>query len=295
MRQSIIPVFLVVLIFFGTSCKDEEAIVPAYLYIDHFDLEVSPDNRQGNGENDFVDAWVYINGQLIGAFELPAMVPVVQLGQVDITVLPGIKKNGQASVRVVYPFVTGINITRELKPDVIDTIPNTIEYKPTVQFPWIEDFEDRLISLEKSGFNTSIDSFVLTDEPELVRNYDPPGSRYTGMVDMDTGFQIFEVSTITNFNFPRATSDIYLEFDFKADLPVQVGLYPLESSDILGIPVVTLFETNGEWKRAYIGLTEDVNNPEYEGLEFKVFFYAATAGEVPNQKVYLDNLKIIHF
>lgn len=295
MRQATIPVFLILFSLLHSSCKDEAAIVPAYLYLDRFELDVSPDNRQGNGENDFIDAWVFINGQLIGAFELPALIPVTQLGEVDITVLPGIKKNGQASVRLVYPFVTGINVSTELKSNVIDSLPNTIQYKASVKFPWIEDFEDRLISLEKSGFNTSIDSFVLTDDPALVRHYDPPGSRYTGMVDMDTGFQTFEVSTIPNFNLPRATSDIYLEFDFKADLPLQVGLYPLQSSDIFGIPVVTLFETNGGWKRAYIGLTEDVNNPDYEGLEFKVFFYSATAGEEPHQKIYLDNLKIIHF
>jgi hypothetical protein len=49
-----------------------------------------------------------------------------------------------------------------------------------------------------------------------------------------------------------------------------------------------------QWKKAYVSLKEDINNPEYTGATFRVFFNAQTNGS-NEKKLFFDNIKLIHF
>ena len=49
-----------------------------------------------------------------------------------------------------------------------------------------------------------------------------------------------------------------------------------------------------QWKKAYVSLKEDINNPEYAGATFRVFFNAQTNGSNEKQ-LFFDNIKLLHF
>ena len=60
--------------------------------------------EQGSNFKAITDAWVYVDDGLIGAFELPATIPVLAEGKHKLEIRPGIKLNGISSTRAPYPF-----------------------------------------------------------------------------------------------------------------------------------------------------------------------------------------------
>ena len=258
-------------------------------------MSVASDGSQGSSAHNIVDAWIYVGGKFIGVFELPTTVPILTSGEQDLTILAGIKKNGLASERVAYPFYDSYSVKHQFEATRVDTIIPAFTYRTNVSFPWLEDFEDQTISLEKSGSTTTIDSMKITGISTQVFEYHPVTSKYSGVVTMDTGFQIFENSTIQLFDLPRSGREIYLEFNYKASSELIAGIYPITGTIVSGVPVVNFFPTNGVWKKAYVSLKEDVNNPEYLGFDFRVFFSSRTNTTSAKPQLFFDNIKLVHF
>ena len=257
------------------------------------------DAAQGDNSHDIVDGWVYCDGILIGVFELPVRVPILESGEHTITVVPGIKKNGLFDQRITYPFYAPYEEKIELVPTAVDTIVPVIRYRDNVTFSWLEDFEDNAISMEKSGSNTTADSMFVTTDPVHVFNYDGLENKYSGQVNIPAEFQIFENATVQLYELPRKGVDVFLEMNFKCNTEFTVGIYPVTGSFINGVPIVNFFSTEDnqgkmQWKKAYVSLKEDINNPEYAGATFRIFFNAQTNGEGEKQ-LFFDNLKLIHF
>lgn len=276
-----------------SSCDKEEKI-PAYLYIEDISLDVKSDRSQGSDAHDIVDAWVYVNNQLVGVFELPATIPVLEEGVQKVTIVGGIKKNGLSNDRVVYPFYTSYDIEMELIPSHTDTLIPVIEYHNATQFVWLDDFEDQTISLEKSGSLSTVDTLILSNDPQHVYGYNGSSEMYSIQGVLDTGFQIFEFSSAQLFDLPRGGDDVYLEFNFKSDVELIAGIYPINSTNVVGVPIVNYFPSS-DWKKAYVSLTADINTAEFQGIDFRIFFGAVKSNEDSIANVYLDNIKLIHF
>lgn len=279
-----------------SSCDTEE-LIPSYVYIPNISLDT--DVEQGSNSHDIVDGWVYCDGILIGVFELPVRVPILEEGKHTITVVPGIKKNGLFNKRVTYPFYSPFEQKLDLIPSAIDTILPVVRYRNNITFNWLEDFEDNAISVEKSGSNTTTDSMFVTSDPVHVFNYDGIDNKYSGQVDIPSEFQIFENATVQLYDLPRKGVEVYLELDFKCNTEFTVGVYPVTGSFINGVPIVNFYSTENDqgemqWKKAYVSLKEDINNPEYAGATFRVFFNAQTNGSNEKQ-LFFDNIKLIHF
>ena len=110
--------YLLILLVLSSCQKEDTGGIPTYLKIDNITLD------EGNTTSNITDAWVYINGQLQGVYELPAKFPVLEEGNTDIKVYAGIKNNGIAARQNVYPFYNSYTINTEL------SINSTIEIKP---------------------------------------------------------------------------------------------------------------------------------------------------------------------
>ena len=88
-----------------------------------------------------IDAWVYVNGNNIGIFELPAKIPIHAIGSYDLAIFPGIKNTSLIPERIKYPFLNSFDSTLISNEHQVDTIIPTVTYKTTPTI-WIEDFED---------------------------------------------------------------------------------------------------------------------------------------------------------
>ena len=62
--------FLIMAIIISSCQKEDVGGVPAYIKINSIELE-------NNTTSYITDAWVYINGQLQGVYELPSKFPVL--------------------------------------------------------------------------------------------------------------------------------------------------------------------------------------------------------------------------
>ncbi len=287
--------FIYSLLFSGCKPFDNAEPVPAYVYIKSIDLKVKPDGSQGSNSNDIKDAWVFANGKFIGVFELPCMVPVLEKDSTLITVFAGIKVNGQRNNRKFYPFYDIYKKMVFLQPTVIDTLKPVITYKDAVNFPWIEDFEDLAVSLEKTGITSTIDSLNITSLPSEVFEFGKAGNRFSGKVDFRSKIGTFENSSIGIYDLPRATSDIYLEVSYKSDVPISFGIYPTSGSTLdFGIPVYYSFANPTEWKKAYVRLSDDVNTTANIGKKFRIFINAVNKEAKPSV-ILIDNIKLLHF
>lgn len=76
------------------SCKKTD-LVPSYIHIEKIDVSTVYE-LYGSDSHKITDAWVYVDGDLQGIYELPATFPILATGQHTIMVRPGIKLNGIA-------------------------------------------------------------------------------------------------------------------------------------------------------------------------------------------------------
>lgn len=289
---------LVFTLIFIPSCNtfDREEPIPAYLFIDNFTLDTKSDNSQGSNAHDILDAWVYVDGILLGAYEVPVTIPVLNVDTARITVLAGVKKNGLSNNRIIYPYYKGIQDTMILVPGRVDSIFPVVTYHDSTTFALIEDFEDRTISFEPSrDSSVTEDSMRLTFDPSEVYNHNNL-NLVSGYVQFDSVGQLFENATISRFTIPT-NSSTYLEINYNLETETQIGFYAYDASGAIidRIEVLYLFKTKGEWKKSYISLNEDMSNPRFAGASFKLFVYARNNSDNPNARIYLDNLKLLHF
>jgi len=77
--------------------------VPSYVHIEKINLSTTY-SPEGSNSSKIADAWVYMDGSLLGCFELPVTFPVIGTGTHSFTIKPGIKVNGIAATRAPYPF-----------------------------------------------------------------------------------------------------------------------------------------------------------------------------------------------
>ena len=108
-----------------SSCNEFEGNqeIPAYIHIDTF-LLTTDYEFEGAASHKITDAWIYIDGNVQGCYELPATIPVLERGKHELTLYPGIKLNGNSSTRSINPFYVPYTIEEYVfEEKVIDTVP----------------------------------------------------------------------------------------------------------------------------------------------------------------------------
>lgn len=288
------PLGVVMLLIVGVlmaSCNkfEGEQTIPAYLQIDSITLSTDY-FTQGSNTHQITDAWVYVNDQLIGAFELPAMLPVLAQGKQKLEIRPGIKLNGIAATRVPYPFYKPIIIQEfNFIPDSVQLIRPATSYYSTTVFGWIEDFENASISLEgTSQSDTAIYKTQPADNPEaLLTQY----SSYSGIVTLNGTNNVFKVASFNSYVLPGLGTPVLLELDFKCTRPFGVGMFATLDGQVVDLPLVVVNQSD-EWNKIYVNLGPNVTAYS-SASSFKIYFESAL-GEDELAQYYLDNIKLLY-
>ena len=142
------------------SCKKFEGgqTTPSFIHIDS--VSVSGDYFvYGATTHKITDAWVYVDDQLVGVYELPSTFPILKKGPHKVSVYGGIKVDGRSTVRNPYPFYKPLVYERlNLVEDSIINLQPVLNYYPIgdgVNFAWSEDFENTNTLLKDLGSDTS--------------------------------------------------------------------------------------------------------------------------------------------
>lgn len=284
------------------SCKKFEGsqTVPAYIRIDT--IELSCDYyTYGANTHKFIDAWVYVDDEAIGCFELPATFPVLKQGKHKVSIRPGICVNGIKRNRSWYPFLnTYVREDVTLTPDSITRIRPTVTYLPNgdnLHVRWLEDFDEGTISMEPT---TSSDTSIIRADGPLAW-HDPEGlhSTYSGKIVLSRSSQDFCIATSEEFRDLSSQSyACMLEMDYKCSDTLLFGLYYLEGSihDVGLIRLKPTGESGVEptsWNKIYINLGPYL--VDYDQATYYKFYLASWSERNEGlQYFYFDNLKILY-
>lgn len=290
-------IFLIFLLSSLSSCSkfEGEQTVPAYIRIDTIGLKIT-DLMQGSSSASISDAWIYVDDQLVGAFELPCTIPVLHQSICRVTVKPGIKLNGLINLRSAFPLFSDIVKDVMLTPDSITTLGSNLpgshlkvlftEYSPNTTIKLVEAFEDASFV-----FDTTLKS-------QITMGLTPTGSAdvfegdHSGMVTLSDSITYFEMCTREELTLPGLGTPVFVEMDYKTSVPVTIGVYAYSNSTIVQYPLMVLTEMP-EWHKIYINLTPIISDT-YDALTYKVFIGASRASTDPSGTLFLDNVKIIH-
>lgn len=275
------------LLFAATSCEkfSGDQTVPAYLTIDS--MSITTDYYlQGTNSASITDAWVYVDELFLGAYELPARVPVLKKGLHEVRLLPGIKKNGIASTRTNYMFYNTISRKVNLAEDSVTALGSpTSTYIEALDFLFKEDFEGLSIGFDTTQRSTT--NFILT-APNTPETFE---KQHSGKVILDTAHSFFECQTHNEYPIPTV-APLYLELNFNLTNSITVGVITYSYSSLYQIPVMTLNPTGGVWKKIYIDLSNAVY--AYPGVStFRVYLGTFIDAEKQQSTLLFDNFKLL--
>jgi len=279
-------VFSFFLLITVSSCEkfSGDQTIPAYLSIDS--IYITTDYfSQGSSSQKITDAWVTVDNEFIGAFELPARFPVLKSGKHQVSVYPGVKKNGIAATRVSYNFYKPI--TKE----VTFTLDSTSKigvlkttYQSSTLFPFKEDFDQVGITLDTINGSTAFLQMTTAGSPLTFEG------NHSGMIVLDSLHDYFECMNHQAIAISKAP--VFLEMNFNTTNSVILGVFTYGSSLLYQTPIITLQPTNGAWKKIYIDLTTTLN--AYSGmLSFRIYLRALKDAGLEQSTVLIDNLKVV--
>ncbi len=269
----IIAILLIISII---SCKkSSDNDIPSYITIGNFTLD-------GNSTHNITDAWVYIDDNLQGVYEIPANFPVLAQGPHKLRVKAGIKDNGIAGNRIPYPFYSSYIIDEQtFNPET------TISITPVVSYLENATLDDKAEDFDGNGLNLETDSatFSIDDEMPLDGNY--------GVITLTDSILLTELTTKEFSDLPQAGAPVYLELDYKCNTQFLVGVYiNFPQSSILQKDLLWV-RPKDEWNKIYINLTSTIS----EGVgadSFKIFIGMQRDFTMESNTIHLDNLRIVY-
>ena len=263
--------------------------IPAYIYIEPFEVQTTP--AEGTNSAKITEAWLSVGPNFLGPYSLPALVPVLEQGEQEIVINAGIKDNGISSSPDIYPFYTPYTLVLDLQPNEVDTIKPVVTYKSSARFAINETFQTggHLFKLVELG-------------PEIQITSDGAFEGNSAIIQLTTDEPVVEIATNLSFdNILDNDIRVYVELNYRSDVPVIFGLTGLNNnSQGFGTRLYEPgFSAKSTWNKIYFNLSGTALQGQFESfrLAFFGFIPEDANGELTldEAKIYLDNIKLIHF
>lgn len=283
-------ILLFTLSFSSCSWFDKQEEQPSYLYIDKFSLTTT--STQGSNSENITDAWVYVNGNPLGVFALPCVIPVLKEGDVKFTLFAGVKDDGRSTARNIYPFYTSHEEIFTLTRGQVDTIrPSCIYFDPPIAKIDKEDFEDAGVKFTLDPTSTS--PVTKTSVAGEVKE-----GLYSGKIEMNSSDLLSKNYYTVNFTFPGNGKSTYVELDYKSNVDFVVGLEVTEPSNVISLDNTTIkssYDDNGNliWKKIYVNLSELVNF-HVNATSFRVYVKVVNLDSQNGLVTLFDNFKVVY-
>jgi len=263
---------------------------PAWLEVTKWSLVANPNSENQTGEltHNFSEAWVYIDDKIVGVFEVPFKIPILQSGNVNIKIYPAIKNNGIAATKKIYPFVEVFEVNANLVQNQTLTLNPITRYVSVTKF-WIEDFEDPAVKIitdpnSQTALSQGSDPLIL----EYGNNY--------GEVNLNLTDSTW-VAFTEQLPYIQIGKEVYLEIDYYNTNALITGLIAISPSSVINNQNVQLNPQDPasvKWKKIYIDLKEVVSNSSAQA-DFRISFQALIDSGDNEGKIVLDNIKVVSF
>tara|TARA_R110002072_G_scaffold100188_1_gene220569 strand:+ start:1943 stop:2827 length:885 start_codon:yes stop_codon:yes gene_type:complete len=290
--------FLLIGILFLLSSCIKNNPDPSWISIEEWSLVANPalSSEEKVLTHNITDAWVFVNGETIGVFELPINIPVLVSGNANIQVFPAVLNNGISATKKIYPFLEPHVVQADLvQNETLNIFPVTM-YSSSTKFN-IEDFEgaSNVVTEGPSSnviANTSTDPLILDpaiNETKFLK------------VDINSSNDRWIASTkfnLSSINMPLPKGqEVYLEIDYYNTNQVTSGLIGISATNQVNNPNVRLNPqdlSEIKWKKIYIDLREVVSglvSADYFEFSFDALLDDGQSSGI----VCLDNMKAVYF
>lgn len=295
LKNLLLIVILSVLVS-GCTIFDKPELIPSYINVDEFTLVTL--SGEGTNSHKIKDAWVFVDKQFIGVYELPARIPIIANGEHQVEIYPGIYKNGVQAERVIYPFYTHFDTTYNLIADETIEVSPVIGYEQDLRW-WIEDFEDP--AFKWTLFTTNSDTTMIVAKPA---EYSDLFEGNAGLIKMSSNNIYCEMRTEEPMfdELPTLlTQDAYMELNYKCNHQFILGL--LHNNSGLAAyskqPIITFNPTTDEngvaqWNKTYLYIP-DATNFYQTATEFDFYISLLNNQSLDGVEVYVDNVKVIFY
>lgn len=278
---------LILSLFLWSACDiiNPDEPIPAFVKIDGFDY----DAQGGSSSTNLTNAWVIVNQDFLGAFEMPKVFPVLAEGNTEFIIDPGININGIASTPGIYPMYERFATSVDLIPgDTVTIVPET-GYKSDVRV------------LFEETFNQGVSRFSELD----VTTIDPNEGAASGYIQLNKD-DLPSVASASDLleEFPAQNQGFvaYLEMDYKADVPLFVGLTGYDVQNNVVFTELTYgLNAKDEWNKVYFDFTEVfnlLNQSNTARYEIRISAQIPlNNGEfiLENAEIRVDNIKLLAF
>ena len=271
------------------GCKDQPEQIPAY-------LEIKPFTVNAEGGTDWqkiTEAYVYVNREYLGAYSLPASVPVLAAGEALVYAYPGVKENGILSTPNIYPFLLRHTQTVTLTGGQSMTIQPTTSYDPDTRFPW---------ALDRTTFDGSSSIVFQNRDSDENSNYtlsaDGAFSGRSLLMQVDSLHSSMLIAT-EPVVLPTDKRQVWLELQYKNDVVFEAYLLGKTGAGPERTQALFLFNKKEEWNKIYLNLTDLLVQSQEENYRIGFFVslprneagkFTQTAGSVR-----IDNLRLANF
>ena len=298
----------------ASSCNKFEGsqTVPSYIHIESIEVDSLTDYFvYGANTSKITDAWVYVDDNPIGCYELPSTFPVLKKGPHKVSIYGGIKVDGRSPARDRYPFYRPrIYQNLNLVEDSIINLNPSLTYYPIgegVNVAWMEDFENTNSLLSYGSSDTSMVRFTGSGAWHSANSF------FSGKVELPPDTMDFTVITADEFDFYKGTNGVYclLEMDYNCNDTFFVGVQYYKNYQLEMMPLVKVTPTDKQhdrpqrWNKIYINIGH-IMNDNVNSNYFKVYLTSDLTtdqdtlyGHVYHpinepRYYYFDNLKLLY-
>ena len=316
MNRNLTPFFALILLLSLSfaSCRKFEGSqkVPSYIHIEAVVVDSLTDYFvYGAPTHKITDAWVYVDDNLIGAYELPSTFPVLKKGPHKVAIYGGIKVDGTSAKRDMYPFYRPcIYQSVNLVEDSIVNLSPVLSYYPIgdgTNVAWMEDFENSNSLLPDALSDTSLLRCTGTEAWHSVNSF------WSGKVELPPDSLDFTIATADELDFYKGMNGVYcmLEMDYNCNDTFFVGVQYYKDLYLESMPLVKVTPTDKthdkpqRWNKIYINIGPMMNNYASSPY-FKVYFtsnlttitdlqYGHEYHPISEPRYYyFDNLKLLY-
>lgn len=259
--------------------------LPAYLYVAPFTV-ATDEFSQGSSNDRITEGWVFVDGVFLGAYDLPATIPVLAEGSTEIRVEAGIRENGISRTPDIYLFYQPFTATLDLQPLQTDTLRPATRYTDDTKVAFVEDFEDT-----RSRVFTQV---IIGEGEPLQRTQEVvfEGS-YSGKITLTEDQPVVEIATSRSFrDLLENNIYVFLEVNYRSEAPVVWGVVGRKGLDQVRA-YDPGFSPKAEWNKIYFNLSGVIFDSQLE--EYNIALQAFLGEGEPPADIYLDNIKLLHF
>jgi len=242
-------------------------------------------NVQGTDSQKITCLSIYNGGTNIGTYSIPAHIAWLNTGTSLWQVYGGINENGINATKNFYPFWLPDTMYINYKQADSFTYTPRMRYRSDINFWLLNDFETG------NSFGRYNGDTVMTVTNKKTAGEVFQGS-YSGKIQFGSGSSYYTAQSPAKA-FPLQGQAIFVEMNYKCDIPFQVGIMYVDNSTgdtTLDYPVTINPKTT--WNKIYVNISVDVQSAQ--ATWYKVIINATKPTGNTSGYVLLDDIKVLN-